>query len=286
VKLHAIGLVVPLVVGAVLLEPGDGWRGDTATLLRTWLRRNRRVVAAAAVVWLALVLVLNAGAPPFGAGDAPTNALPTSRVVAALLLAGLGVTAATLLLARTRFREQAFLGFALVAAVVGGVVVPNLFWAGTTPRTVQWIVEGLRGEGVNYSAEPLVSFRAADIAPWAPVAVVAAIGFARGLRNRELDLLVWAAGAGAMALLATLRFGYLRYYMPVVVLLVPLVLRAFGRARVAPAAAAASVAALVALPYWLAANAGRDVRARADEIATRSIGWTGISGPARRRSRR
>jgi hypothetical protein len=252
VKLHAIGLLLPLAVALALGRPAADWAARELPAARTWLRRHRRTVIAFAVTWLVLVVLLNIGS----AGSPRAKA--AGFIVATLAL--LACCWAVARFAPRRVRGLATLLAAMVVAALAGFVLPNLFFAGTVPTMARWVAAALVGRGVNSDAAPLSS-GLTPLEPWAPYAVLALIGTIRGLRAGDRTLLIWASGALAMAGLAAARFATPHYFIPAVALAIPLVLRAVATpGRKVPLLAFVVVAAILVVPFRHGIREGRDAK--------------------------
>ena len=258
VKLHAVGLLVPLAVAVALRPPGAGWPSGVAA----WIRSRRRPLAAVLGTWAALVILVNVTA-------APPEAKPLLE-----LLAGLAATAAVgavawLVLRNTRWSSRASIGLGVVAAGLAGLIVPNLLYASFPAPMVRWIAITTTGGGVNEGAGP--ELNPLDVLePWNLLVLVAAIGAVVAARERDWASLLWGLGALSMGLLAFLRYGDLHYYAPAIALLVPLALRALAAVTPRPGLVAAAVtAALLFTPYRVGIDAARDrgtIAARTERV--------------------
>ena len=251
VKIHAVGLVVPLALALALAPPASGWWHELRADASAFVRRRRGLLLAVALVWLALVALLNA-----------TAAAPAARDVAQAAL-GLGAAAivavAVWLLARTtRVASRASIAIAAAGAGLAGAVVPNLFFASVPAPMLRWLAITATGGGVNRGARPALS--PLDVLePWNLTILVALIGAVVAIRARDHPSLLWAAGALAMGFLAYLRYGEFHYYAPAIALLAPLALRALAEVSPRPGLVAAVVgAALLWSPLRLAVESARD----------------------------
>jgi hypothetical protein len=216
VKLHAAGLVVPVVLAVALGRPRMGWWGRLRADAAAFWRAHRSWLAPALAVWLVLAVVLNA-----------LSALPAARPVLQLLagLAALAAlsAAALLVLRRTRAVSIVGLGVALLWSALAGAILPNLLYVSVPAPMLRTVATTLLGGGVNEGARPAISPLDA-LRPWNVLILLACAGLIAALRARDWTSLIWAAGAVSMGFLAFLRFGEYRYYAAAVALLGPLAL--------------------------------------------------------------
>ncbi len=216
VKLHAAGLVAPVVLAVALGRPRTGWWARLRAGGAAFWRAHRRWLAPALAGLLLLAVVLNA-----------LSALPAARPLLQLLagLFGLAVLSGALLLVlrRTRAVSIVGLGIALVWSALAGAIVPNLFYASVPAPMLRTVATTLLGRGVNEGARPAISPLDA-LRPWNVLILLACVGLIAALRARDWTSLIWAAGAFSMGFLAFLRFGEYRYYAAAVALLGPLAL--------------------------------------------------------------
>ena len=216
VKVHAIGLAVPLGLAVLLRPPPAGWWTEFRDDARAWVRAHRRLVAVAGGAWLVLVLVLNATA-------APPGLRPLAQLVAGL--GALGVGSAVVWLAARRTRATALVATAIGCAwaVLAGMIVPNLLYASIPAPMVRQVAITLTGGGVNVGAHPAAN--PWDVLqPWRWLLLVALIGLVKSLLDGDRTTLLWASGAVSMGFLAYLRYGEIHYYTAAIALTVPLVL--------------------------------------------------------------
>ena len=251
VKLHAVGLLVPLALAVAVRPPVPSWPRRFAAGARDWLSAHRRPAGVVACVWLVLVVAVNLTA-------APPEGKPLLELLAGLVATAVAAALAWLLLRRTPLASRLTIGLGIVAAGLAGLIVPNLLYASFPAPMARWIAITATGGGVNAGAGPELS--PVDVLePWTLLVVVAAIGAAAAVRDGDRENLLWAAGALAMGLLAYLRYGDLHYYAPAIALLVPLALRAFAAITPRPGLlAAALTAALLFTPYRVGIDTARD----------------------------
>ena len=251
VKVHAVGLLVPLAVAIAVRPPDDAWPRTFVRAARRWLAANRRLVAIVVATWAILIVLLNVTA-------APPEAKPLLELLGGL--AGIAAVGAVVWLAlrRTRLASRACITIGAVAAALAGLIVPNLLYASFPGPMARWLAITATGGGVNEGARP--ELNPLDVLePWRLLLVVSAIGVAVVVRDRDWPTLLWAAGALAMGFLAYLRYGELHYYAPAVALLVPLVLRTLSAITPRPGLIAAALAvALAFTPYRVGIDGARD----------------------------
>ena len=251
VKMHAVGLAVPLALAVAVRPPERNWPREFAAAARAWVSDHRRLVAGIAGAWAVLVVLVNVTA-------APPEAKPLLELLAGLAaVAGVGALV-WLTLRRTRLASRVSIALGLVAAGVTGLILPNLLYASFPAPMVRWIAITATGGGVNEGARPAVS--PLDVLePWNLLVLIAALGAAIAIRQREWASLLWAAGAVSMGVLAYLRYGELHYYAPTIALLVPLALRTLAAIAPRPGLVAAlATAAMLLSPYRVGIDAARD----------------------------
>lgn len=251
VKVHAVGLLVPLALAVAVRPPSPGWPRGLAAAGRAWIGARRRLVAAVAAAWALLVVAVNLTA-------APPELKPLLELLAGL--AGLAVAGALawLVLRRTALADRVAIALGSVAAGLAGLIVPNLVYASFPAPMARWLVITATGGGVNAGARPELSpFDVLE--PWNLLVLMAAIGTVVAIRARDWASLLWAAGAISMGVLAYLRYGDLHYWAPTIALLVPLALRALAAVSPRPGVVAALVtAALLFTPYRVGIETARD----------------------------
>jgi hypothetical protein len=216
-KLHALGLLAPLLVAAHWRPPAGGWR---EVLDR--VRARPRLFGAVVAVWAVVALFLNGVQLPF---------TPTGEQLLALV----GVIAAT----------AAAVGVALVVSWLRplAVVVPAIAAGLLLPITID-VPDGLQalviigktvlGQGVQQGIEP---FSVPFSSLWSIVSrqvmivfLLAAVAAVIGLLRRDPQPVVWALGAAVMLVLAFARPPAVHYFAPAFVLSVPAVLWLLQRA--------------------------------------------------------
>jgi hypothetical protein len=247
VKVHAVGLLVPLAVAIAVRPPAPRWPRE----LGTWVRRRRRAVAAVLATWGALVVLVNLTA-------APPEPKPLLELLAGLAAVATLGTLTWFVLHNTKLGGGAALELGVVAAGLAGLIVPNLLYASFPAPMARWLAITATGGGVNAGARPALN--PLDVLePWALLVVVAALGTGVAVRDREWPDLLWAAGALSMGVLAYLRYGELHYYAPTIALLAPLALRALAAIRPRPGLLALGITiALLFSPYRVGIDTARD----------------------------
>lgn len=242
IKVQAIGLAVPLALAVLLRAPPYGWWTKLRDDTRAWLRKHRRPASVVAGAWLALVLVLNAGA-------AAPSLKPLAELVVGLLLLAATSAGLWLLVRQTQAAALVATGIGAVWAVLAGMIVPNLFYASVPAPMVRQAAITLSGGGVNAGAHPAAN--PWDVLrPWQWLLLVALIGLVKALVDGDRTVLLWASGAVAMGFLAYLRYGEIHYYTAAIALTVPLVLHGVQVVGRRPGILAALiVVAVLYVPY-------------------------------------
>lgn len=265
VKVHAIGLVAPLVLAALLRPPPDGWWTAFRRDARKWLREHRHLAGAVVGAWLVLVLALNVGA-------AAPSPKPLLQLLSGLFVLAAQCTGLWLLVRRTR--AAAFVALAIGCGWVGiaGMIVPNLLYASFPPVMAREAAITLTGGGPNVGAGPAVA--PWDVlGPWRWLLVVALIGLVKEVLSGDRTALLWASAAVAMGSLAYLRYGHIHYYTAVVALTIPLVLAGVAAVARRPGVLATLVlAAVLYSPYTTEIDKARG-RSREAENTERVNRW-------------
>jgi len=203
VKLHAAGLLAPLLLAAVWRHPGLGWPAELAQDGRAFLVRNRRWLVALGVVWLAVALALNLRQLPF---------LPTTEQVLALLFPPILVAVAWKLIDPF----YAFLG----AAFLAGLWLPLTFALRDGMQALVTIGNGLVGRGISGDVEP---FSAPLTLPHRPLFLflIAGVAAAVGLVKRDPRPVIWFVGALVLGVMGQARLAAVHYFAPAFILSVP-----------------------------------------------------------------
>jgi Dolichyl-phosphate-mannose-protein mannosyltransferase len=271
-KLHAIGLVVPLALLVALRPPPAGWWPALRDRSLGFVRRRRRAVVAVGAVFLFLVVLFNVERIPF---------TPTSdqliAVAMVLLVVGDCLLLAWILrsLATGVARRLAY-GGAIGAAFVAGAAVPVLLMLPEGLRAVANIADAVRGKGINEGAEPVsVPFSRlldADLELAFIVFVFAGVAALWGLLRRDVVPLLWFSGALVLGLMAQSRLGSVHYYIPAFMLAVPGLLWLISDAgRRRPSVLVWVLLALIAYPSFRDRHATANEAERLVQIAQPSI---------------
>lgn len=242
VKLHTAGMLLPFAIAVLLAPPEADWAVHAHRDAAVFLRRHRVGVVAASSVYISLVVLLN-----LGSASSPRYRVVSFVAATAAIVVLSGVVA--LVLRRSRVRALGTLVPALIVAAMLGAVLPNLFYAGTIPTMARWVVLALIGRGVNSDAQPLTNGVGA-VLPWAPYALLAAVGAIRGIAARDRETYVWTAATIAMGALAAARFGTPHYFIPAVAVATPLILRGIMGVGARPAlTAVVATVLLLVVPF-------------------------------------
>jgi hypothetical protein len=230
VKLHAAGLVVPLLLAALWRPPvGDRWRRSVRELSRL-SRPSKALLLGGVFLWFALIVVFDRPRVPFDVTEEQRSLIVNTASV-------LGIYAVTSWIVR---RTQAFASLrrvfdpflaVLAGAVILGMLVPAAVVApdGVQAAVVVW--RGVTGRGINEEIEPftadfgqLLEFPLAGATLMFFVAAVAAVV---GVRRRDPTPVLLFAGAASLALMAQARLATTHYFAPAFVLSVPAALWLF-----------------------------------------------------------
>jgi len=226
VKVHAVGLILPLGLALAWRRPLDDWRPNPRAALAVGLAL---AVPAALLNW----------------ARGPIDLTVAQWQVLAALVAG-GVVAVVL--------AQVSAVGVVAAALVAGVAVPIAL---DVPDGLQGLVraaEPALGTGVQEGIEPFSTpiSRIDDIVGPRVVALflLAAVAGVVGLIRREPQPVVWAAGAIAMGVLVFTRPPNVHYFAPAFVLSTLCVLWLFHRGRNAGRLLVWPVVLLLAWPAY------------------------------------
>jgi hypothetical protein len=210
-KLHALGLIAPLLIAALWKPPLGGW----AALARRG-REHPRLLAAVLVVWAATALLLNGVRGSF----TPT----TEQLLAVAGVVCAGAAAVGIALLARRLRPLALIG----PAFAGGLLLPVTVDVSDGLRALVLIARTVVGQGVQEGVDSFAtpfSELSSIVGPRVMVvfllAVVAALV---GLIRRDPLPVVWGVGAAVMIVLAFVRPPAIHYFAPGFVLCVPAVL--------------------------------------------------------------
>jgi hypothetical protein len=238
IKLHALGLAVPLLVAAAWRAPDGGWRQVFARA-----RARSGLLVGVAGCCLAVALFLNAIRAPF---------TPTAEQLLALVgvLAAVAVALA-LGLAVARLRPLGLVG----PAFVGGLLLPVALDVPDGLQALVIVAKTVIGQGVQSGVDPFARpFSDLPSLVGQRVTVVfllAALAGIVGLVRRDPLPVVWAVGGAVMVVLAFARPPAVHYFAPGFVLAVPAVLWLLQRAPRTPAPVLVwPVVALLAWPSF------------------------------------
>ena len=224
-KLHAGGLLVPLVLAAAWRPPE---RAESPPRVGSHLRW-----AAAAGICGVVALLANLDRVPFR----PTSAQLAATLTPLLLVAA---SFAAVRLGPARLRRVLDPSYPrIAAAVLAGLAVPILLDVPDGLQSMVNIENGLTGHGVNASiplfATPVSMFWTTLKLPFL-VFVLAGLGAAVGLVTRDPRPVVWFAGAAVLGVMAEARLAAIHYFAPAFVLSVPAALWLFRPQRLKLAA--------------------------------------------------
>jgi hypothetical protein len=258
-KLHAIGLVVPLALLVVLRAPPADWWPSLRQQTVAFVRRRRRIVVGVALAPLAVALVFNAERIPF----TPTSDQLVAVAVPLFVIGDCLLLAWVLRAFPTVARRLAFAG-AVGAAYVAGAALPVLLMVPEGLQAAANIADALQGRGINENAEPVsVPFSRLledDLELQFIVFVGAGIAAVWGLLRRDVVPGLWFSGALVLGLMAQSRLGSVHYYIPAFMLAVPGLLWLISDAgRRRPSLLVWPLLLLIAYPSF------RDRHATADE---------------------
>jgi hypothetical protein len=222
IKLHALGLGLPLLVAALWRPPDGSWRDVIARA-----RQRPTLVAALGLPLVALALFLNGVRAPF----TPT-AEQTLALVGVLAAATLCVVVAAV---APRLRPVGLVGPAFVA----GLLVPVALDVPDGLQALVIVAKTVLGQGVQEGVEPFArpfSDLSSIVGPRVIVFfVLAAVAGVVGLVRRDALPVVCALGASVMVVLAFARPPAVHYFAPGFALAIPAVLWLLQRSPRAPA---------------------------------------------------
>ena len=272
VKMHAAGLLLPLVIAALWGHPRDGWGAALRSDARTVLRRWRILLGALLVLWILLVLTFDLERVPFTPTSAQKSILTLSVPLALYALAGLAVHRR---IGNRVVRAVLDPFYGLVAwALVAGVALPATIVLDDGLQMFVLILKGLSGKGINNGVQSFHAWNEfkTSLRPQFAVFVLGGVASVVGAFRRDLRPLLWWSGALVMGAMAVKRLGALHYFAPSFVLSVPAVLWLFR--RIPGRAASILVWPVVAWVVWpqihyIHGAAGE--RATFDRVATPSI---------------
>ncbi|MDX6514557.1 MAG: hypothetical protein QOH73_223 [Gaiellaceae bacterium] len=252
VKLHAVALLAPLALAALVARPGSGWGAELVARTRDLLRRRRVLVGSLAVAWVALALRYTLPHRPFE----PSRGGPLIALGLVVLLGAHAAASFSASRLRRPLAARLFDPFHtfLFASVLLGVLVTVAFVADDGLRGLSSMRATLTGGGVNTGIEPFtlngVDFGAFPLQQALVIFVIAGVAAAIGIWRRDLFPVLWFTGAAVLAVLASARLGVLRYYAPPFVVAVPAALWLLQRLGRAGAGLGILMVAYVCLPQF------------------------------------
>jgi hypothetical protein len=251
VKLHALGLVVPLAVAALLAPPAPGWRGELGERARAFVGRHRVLVGVVVTLWLLLAVRYTAPHFPFRGASKSGVAFAVLLIVVFAVHTVLALRAERSGSPRMRRLLDPFHSFVL-GAILLGLAVPISIVVDDGIRALGATRATLSGGGVNAGVKPFalsgIDFGAWPLREALLVFVVAGVAAAYGLWKRELVPVLWFLGAAVLAVMASARLGVTRYYAPPFVVSIPPALWLLKRLRAPGVVAATALVLVVAAP--------------------------------------
>jgi len=232
VKVHAIALLLPLAVAAVIAHPGEAWWPRLRADVRERLTRHRIAFGVSAALWLALAVALNRRLFPYTPTRAQTELVGG---FAFLVFDWLLAAAVVRRLTANRTLRRIFDPFYAVVAVALalGVAAPVAL---VLPDGLQALVsmsDTLRGHNVNQGvkpfSEPFSLYTSFPLRQASIVFILAGIAAVWGIRRRSIWPALWFLAAAIAGVMAAARLGVLRYYALPYVLAIPAALWLFRR---------------------------------------------------------
>lgn len=247
VKLHAVGLLPPLLLASLLAGPFPGWPGR----LRAALRRRRTLVVLAAAAWAALAVYFDSSRL-----SSHVNVKGLALIAASATLAGAWLLVGRVLAQRVPSRVASAAGDfngALVAAFVLGLLVPVVIVLDDGVQAVVWTANAALGRGVNEGIGHFTDWGSLLHFPLLGglvVYVLAGVGAIVGLGRRDWSPLLWFLASTGMTLLAIERIGTTHYFAPGYALAIVPALGLLQRLRPAGPALAVALAVVVIWPQF------------------------------------
>ena len=274
-KLHAVGLVVPLVLLVLVAPPRSSWPSELRAQVTSASRRRTALLVAAGVGLLALAVAFAVERAPFTL----TREQRLSVGVPVALVAGyLGTallvhepTAGGVL----RRVFDVFYG-AVAAAFLIGAALPAVLALPEGAQAVANVGEALRGRGINEGVDafsiPLSRLFEHDLRVALVVFLLAGVAAVWGLAVRNPVPAIWFSGAVALGIMAQSRLGSTHYYMPAFMLSVPGALWLLGRgARGRPPLLVWPLLLLLVYPAFAERHSTRDEVERLARVAAPSL---------------
>ena len=233
VKVHAVGMFLPVLVGLWFVRDCD-WPAEAKRRMLTTWRRHRRGIALTAICFVAGVAATNRSRNW-------TDVDVRVPVGIAALVGSLVVTCRYWQAGSTNRRRRWIVNpMWSIAALVGlaGMLIPNLFFIDELVpmlRVMWWSITGQgHNAGFELSSVPTslaLQWSGSALCPLLPIVALAALGAWRAVRRRDTAMLYWLIAAGSMFALATMR-GVVHpsphHYGPALALAIPLVLSLCG----------------------------------------------------------
>ena len=271
-KLHALGLFVPLALLVLLRPPTDGWWPAFRAEAARFVRAHKRALAATALVLASLVVVFNAERVPFTPTSDQLVAVGVPiLVVADCLLLGWLLRSPVPGVAR-RFAYAGAVGTAFLA----GAALPVLLMLPEGLQAIVKIQDALLGRGINEGASPAsVPFSRLledDLEIAFVVFLFAGVAAIIGLLRRDVVPALWFSGAAVLGLMAQSRLGSVHYYIPAFMLaMVGLLWLISGAGRRRPWLLVWVLLALIAYPSFRDRHATAAEAERLIEVAAPSL---------------
>jgi hypothetical protein len=281
VKMHAAGLLLPLVIALALRPPGAAAARRAVTAARAALSRHRWLVGSVGAIWLVFSVLFNYQRYPF------ETTAEQRRLVVEIVIALVTYACATLLVLAVRrggiagrVLERVFNPFngALLVAMGIGFLLPALMFVDAGLIALVNVRDGLLGGGINETVAPFhIDWSQFESWPLQPALVVwglAAVAAVYGAARRELGPVLWSSGGLMLGIMAAARIGWPHYFAPSFLLCIPAALW-LCRARGTGGAIAAAVLVLVmTVPLLQHRHVDMAAAQRREQIAaaTQSIG--------------
>lgn len=251
VKIHAAGLLLPLLLALVWRPPAAGWTTALGRDARAWFARHWISITGFFAVWTAFAVTFNRIRDPLALTG------QQRRTIVEIVAFVFGYALLVWLIGRSRW--SAFgsgllspLGPLVVVALISGVLLPGALFLNDLPQVIVKIVGGLTGGEVNAGITPFSL-------PWNQLLeeplrhglvlfVLAGVAAAMGVIRKDPEPALWFAGALATGGMALARLGAVHYFAPAYVLSIPAALWLIH--RLPPRPAAVGTAALVGLSLY------------------------------------
>ena len=269
VKLHAVGLLVPLALAAVLRPPPRDWWSGARGATSGFIARNLRRLSIGVLVWLVLIVVMNRNGLSAPTTDQLTLVIGVPVVVAAWLVAAVE--------ASRRRGPRAFDPFfpSLVAAMLLGIAIPMTLFIDDGLELVVRMQEGLSGGGANEGI-PLFTldwgtFEDFPLRQAVVLFALAAVAAVVGMWRRSVSPVLWFTAAATMGVMGAARLGAVRYFEPAYALSIVPALWLFATRRTPTALAAAAIT--TAFVVWPSVDRAHEpsLIAEADQSYAREV---------------